>query len=66
MPTDFDAILRKTRLHQLACDIVNDTVAGHISDETAAKIAELSLPPLKRQWVRDQVEGIRNSQELQK
>jgi hypothetical protein len=62
MLTPYEDILRKTRLHQLACDIVNDTVNGRISDETATKITELSLPPLKQQWVRDQVKGIRSSQ----
>ena len=58
-----DEITRKVKLHQLARDLVNETVAGHVSDETSAKLAELALPPLKRQWVRNQVKGIRNSQE---
>jgi hypothetical protein len=61
MPTD-DEILRRVRTHQLARDLVNETAAGHVSDETAARLAELTLPPLKRQWVRDQVVGIRTSQ----
>jgi hypothetical protein len=60
-PTSNDETLRKVRLHQLARDLVNATVAGHISDETAEQIAEISLPPLKRQWVREQVKGIRNA-----
>jgi hypothetical protein len=60
-PTFDDETLRKVRLHQLARDLVNETVAGHVSDETAKQIAEISLPALKRQWVRDQVEGIRNA-----
>jgi hypothetical protein len=54
-------IARKVKLHQLARDLVNETVAGHVSDETSSKLAELALPPLKRRWVRDQVEGIRNN-----
>lgn len=61
MPTIDDEVLRKNRLHLLARDVVNDVVAGRLTDETASKIAELTLPPLKRQWVREQVAGIRES-----
>ena len=62
MSTD-EEVLHKTQLHQLARDIVNETVAGKISNETAGKIAEVALPPLKRQWVRDQVRGIQSAKE---
>lgn len=58
-----EEILRRQRLHQLAREIVNKIVAGSLDNETATKVADLTLPPLKRQWVRDQVAGIRNSQE---
>jgi hypothetical protein len=58
-----DEILRRNRLHRLAREIVNDAVAGRLTDETVDKIAEVTLPPLKQQWVREQVAGIRRSQE---
>jgi hypothetical protein len=60
LPPDDDTV-RKIKIHQLARDLINATVAEHITDEMSAKIAALTLPPLKQQWVRDQVEGIRNS-----
>jgi hypothetical protein len=61
MTTTDEEVLRKNRLHLLARDVVNEVVAGRLTDETAAEVAELTLPPLKRQWVREQVAGIRQS-----
>jgi hypothetical protein len=61
MTTTDKEILRKNRLHLLARDVVNEVVAGRLTDKTGAEIAELALPPLKQQWVREQVEGIRGS-----
>lgn len=53
-----DEILRKTRMHDMARQIVNETVTGKLSLDTSEKIAALTLPPLKQAWVRDQVTGI--------
>ena len=61
--TSDDKILQKTRIHQLARDIVNDTVTGELSLETSERIAEIALPSLKQQWVRDQIHGIQKSGE---
>jgi hypothetical protein len=61
MPTTDEEVLRKNRLHLLARDVVNEVVAGRLTDETAAEIAEVALPTLKRQWALDQVAGIRKS-----
>ncbi len=58
MNEENDEILRKTRMHDLARQLVNETVAGNISLDTTDKIARLTLPPLKREWVWGQIDGI--------
>lgn len=59
-PPDSDAdVARRERAHRLALEIVNAAVAGQISDEKAQQVAAITLPPLKRAWVEQQIRGRR-------
>ena len=62
-PPDSDAdVARRERAHRLALEIVNAAVAGQISDEKAQQVAAITLPPLKRAWVEQQIRGRRGAE----